>query len=129
VRLNQVTVSVHNTGEGVAFYRQLGLEQFVLSPHYARLVCPDDESTFSIHLGEPGGTTVVYFEDDQLEATVAQRVAGELKFGSLPADQAWLWREARLRDPSGNEICLYHAGENRLNPPWRLPETIAESTT
>ena len=32
----------------------------------------------------------------------------------------WLWREARLVDPSGNVICLYHAGENRLNPPWRV---------
>ena len=25
------------------------------------------------------------------------------------------------RDPSGNEVCLYHAGENRLSPPWRIP--------
>jgi catechol 2,3-dioxygenase-like lactoylglutathione lyase family enzyme len=129
MRLDQVTVSVRDIGVSVECYQRLGFELIVPGPHYARLVCPDDESTFSIHLGEPGGTTVVYFEDDQLEATVAQRVAGELKFGSLPADQAWLWREARLRDPSGNEICLYHAGENRLNPPWRLPETIAESTT
>ena len=35
-------------------------------------------------------------------------------------DQPWLWREARLQDPSGNVICRYHAGENRLNPPWRV---------
>ena len=25
-----------------------------------------------------------------------------------------------LQDPDGNPLCLYHAGENRLNPPWRL---------
>ena len=25
-----------------------------------------------------------------------------------------------LRDPAGNLIALYHAGENRLNPPWRV---------
>jgi len=23
-------------------------------------------------------------------------------------------------DPSGNVVCLYHAGDNRLNPPWRV---------
>jgi hypothetical protein len=36
------------------------------------------------------------------------------------ADRPYLWREAVLRDPSGNRIKLYHAGENRLNPPWRV---------
>jgi len=34
--------------------------------------------------------------------------------------EPYLWREAVLRDPSGNRIKLYHAGENRLNPPWRV---------
>ena len=40
----------------------------------------------------------------------------------LPTDQPWLWREAYLNDPDGNPLCLYHAGENRLNPPWRLTQ-------
>jgi hydroxymethylpyrimidine/phosphomethylpyrimidine kinase len=35
--------------------------------------------------------------------------------------QSWLWREAWLRDPAGNAVCLYHAGANRRFPPWRLP--------
>jgi hydroxymethylpyrimidine/phosphomethylpyrimidine kinase len=35
-------------------------------------------------------------------------------------DQRWLWREAWLKDPAGNEICIYHAGENRRLPPWRI---------
>ena len=39
-----------------------------------------------------------------------------------PVDQRWLWREAYLRDPAGNLLCLYCAGENRLFPPWRLTE-------
>ncbi|MEM7380928.1 MAG: VOC family protein, partial [Bacteroidota bacterium] len=38
----------------------------------------------------------------------------------LPRDQSWLWREARLKDPDGNTLILYHAGENRKNPPWRI---------
>jgi len=43
-----------------------------------------------------------------------------LQFESEPADQTWLWRESRLKDPSGNRICLFYAGENRQNPPWRV---------
>jgi hydroxymethylpyrimidine/phosphomethylpyrimidine kinase len=31
-----------------------------------------------------------------------------------------MWREARLRDPSGNTIFLYRAGEARRFPPWRM---------
>jgi hypothetical protein len=34
-----------------------------------------------------------------------------------------LWREAYLHDPDGNVVCLYHAGENRRNPPWRMPQS------
>jgi hypothetical protein len=30
-----------------------------------------------------------------------------------------------LRDPDGNILCLYHAGDNRRNPPWRLPQSSA----
>jgi hydroxymethylpyrimidine/phosphomethylpyrimidine kinase len=33
-----------------------------------------------------------------------------------------MWREARLRDPSGNTIFLYRAGESRRFPPWRMTE-------
>jgi hydroxymethylpyrimidine/phosphomethylpyrimidine kinase len=35
-------------------------------------------------------------------------------------DQRWLWREAYLRDPAGNVLCIYHAGTNRRFPPWRI---------
>ena len=47
--------------------------------------------------------------------------AGGIAFDSPPTDQPWLWREARLRDPDGNCLCLFAAGENRRHPPWRLP--------
>ena len=39
---------------------------------------------------------------------------------SLPTDRPWLWREARLRDPAGNALCLFFAGPNRRDPPWRV---------
>lgn len=41
-------------------------------------------------------------------------------FEHAPIDQPWLWREAHLVDPDGNRLCLFHAGKNRLSPPWRL---------
>ncbi|MGZ8311582.1 MAG: VOC family protein, partial [Allosphingosinicella sp.] len=62
-------------------------------------------------------TTIVYFEVDDVDAFVA---ALDLPLSQAPADRAGLWREARLRDPSGNEICIYHAGDNRRFPPWRI---------
>jgi hypothetical protein len=41
-------------------------------------------------------------------------------FELMPTDQPYLWREAVLLDPDRNPIFIYHAGENRLDPPWRL---------
>jgi hypothetical protein len=37
-----------------------------------------------------------------------------------PVDQPYLWREAILLDPDGHRVFIYRAGENRLDPPWRL---------
>lgn len=42
------------------------------------------------------------------------------RFDTPPTDQRWLWREAYLKDPAGNRICIFHAGENRRYPPWRI---------
>ena len=86
-------------------------------PRHARFETPGGE-TFSIHqVDEVASTTTIYFEVDDLDAVVA---ALDLPLTEQPVDQPWLWREARLRDPSGNEICLYHAGANRRFPPWRI---------
>ena len=56
-----------------------------------------------------------------VDAAVASIQEQGLEFESEPVDQPWLWREAHLRDPAGNRLCIYHAGENRRFPPWRLP--------
>ena len=124
MRLNQVTVPSTNVASSVEFYKKLGLIEIVESlPKYARFVCPDGDATFSIHQVEKiasGEKPVVYFECDTLDETVSKLAQGGVEFISLPVDQPWLWREAYLRDPDGNLICLYFAGENRLNPPWRL---------
>jgi catechol 2,3-dioxygenase-like lactoylglutathione lyase family enzyme len=113
-----------NVTASVEFYTKLGLVQIVASDHYARFVCPDGDSTLSIHVVDEvaeDAAPVVYFECDDLDLTVKKLESAGIVFDSQPTDQRWLWREARLRDPADNEVCLYHAGENRLNPPWRIP--------
>jgi len=41
-------------------------------------------------------------------------------FSELPNDKPWLWREAHLKDPDGNNLILFYAGTNRKAPPWRV---------
>ena len=129
MRLNQVTIPSIDVKRSVEFYKRLGLIQIIESlPTYSRFVCPDGDSTFSVHRVEKvatGEKPVVYFECDDLDQTVAELEREGVTLDSKPVDQSWLWREAYLRDPDGNLICLYFAGENRLNPPWRLPRKNA----
>jgi catechol 2,3-dioxygenase-like lactoylglutathione lyase family enzyme len=126
MKLNQVTVPSTDLTRSVEFYNRLGLIQIVEDlPNYARFVCPDGDATFSIHRVDEvvtGEKPVVYFECDNLDDTVAELKGKGIRFDSEPVDQSWLWREAHLRDPDGNAICLYFAGDNRLNPPWRLKQ-------
>ena len=121
MNLNQVTVEVADIARATAFYQRLGFEIIVSADHYARFLCPGG-ATFSVHVADdvrPGGT-LIYFECEDLDARVAALKAEGVVFDSGPADQRWLWREARLRDPDGNRLCLYFAGENRVDPPWRV---------
>jgi len=120
--LNQVTVPSCDISESIRFYTALGLRLIVESPHYARFECPAGNATFSVHLVDEFrlSNTVVYFEVSKLEQTVAALEAKGMQFSSGPTQESWLWHESRLKDPSGNEICLYTAGDNRKNPPWRI---------
>jgi len=126
MKLNQVTVPSLDIVKSINFYQKLGLELIVKSlPTYARFVCPDGEATFSIHLSEElpkGDGVVVYFECEDLDQTVKNLIREGIKFDQLPKDESWLWREAKLSDPDGNQIKLFYAGENRINPPWKLKE-------
>ena len=126
MQLNQVTVPAVDVKQSVEFYCGLGLRLIVNAlPRYARLECPDGGSTFSLHQvnKRPAPSdVVVYFECQDLNAKVIQLQSSGYTFQQEPIDKSWLWREARLFDPSGNVICLFKAGENRRNPPWRLPE-------
>jgi hydroxymethylpyrimidine/phosphomethylpyrimidine kinase len=119
--LNQVTLPCPDYAASVEFYRRLGLTQIVDSPpRYARFETPGG-ATLSIHAADATGPgTVIYFEVDDVDAAVAAMQGRGLEFDALPTDQDWLWREAYLSDPAGNRLCIYHAGENRRFPPWRV---------
>ena len=124
MNLNQVTIFSEKPVETVEFFEKLGLLRIVDSlPRYARLECPDGESTLSVNIAEniiPNESITLYFECDDLDAKVAELKHLCLEFEEDPADRPWLWRQAYLRDPNSNRICLSHAGENRKNPPWRV---------
>ena len=124
MNLNQVTIYSTKPVETVEFYRQLGLKLVVDSlPRYARLECPDGNSTLSVSAAEeisPKSNIVLYFECGDLDRRVSELKNLGLQFESNPTDQTWLWRESYLTDPDGNRICLFYAGENRQNPPWRV---------
>lgn len=123
MRLDQVTVGSTDLDRSEAFYRTLGLTLIVKDEHYLRFECPDGDSTFSVDLvgSVPEFEQVtVYFETDDLDGAWQHLRADGIEFEQAPADMPWLWRESRLRDPDGHRLCLFHAGENRRNPPWRL---------
>ena len=117
MNLNQVTLPATNLDQSVAFYRRMGFKQIVGSPHYARFECPAGEATFTLHLAPPASQpsgVVVYFETPELDAEVRRLQAAGFEFIQTPRDEPWLWREARLNDPSGNVLCLFWAGEARM---------------
>jgi len=124
MRMNQVTVSMPDLDAGWRFYRTLGLLPIVDSrPRYVRFLCPDGDSTFSIAQGQSAGNgTSIYFECDDVDATVARLRDAGIEIVGDPEDKRWLWREVEIHDPSGNGIVLFQAGANRINPPWRVPD-------
>ncbi len=117
-RLNQITLGLSDYAASCDFYRTLGLTQIVATDdaHYARFEAPGG-ATLSI---EQGAEPTVFFECADLDAEVARLQTAGVVFDQPPTEQPWGWREARLRDPAGNAVCLYQAGENRRYPPWRL---------
>ena len=124
MNLNQVTVPVLNVTKSIRFYETLGMTLIVRAlPDYARFVLPQGKATFSLHRVDelPKGEGVyVYFESDRLDAWVSDLQHAGMVFDLLPTDQPWLWREARLKDPEGNQLVLFHAEPNRKDPPWKV---------
>ena len=123
--LNQVTLDARDVAESVAFYRSIGLKLIVLSEgRYARFDLPSGSSTLSVHhaTNPLAGGTVLYFEVDDVDRRYAELTERGIAFDTLPTDEPWGWREARFMDPTGNRLCLMHAGLNRRFPAWRIED-------
>ncbi|WP_276133724.1 VOC family protein [Polluticoccus soli] len=129
MNLNQVTVPVLDVEASIRFYTLLGLHLIVHSQrHYARFECPDGDATFSVHRVDslpPAENGIwIYFETERLDALVAKLITNGIAIDEMPNDKPWLWREARLKDPNGNQLILYYAGDNRKDPPWRIKNSV-----
>ncbi len=126
MNLNQVTVPSTDVERAVQFYKKLGLKLIVMThPGYARFECPVGDATFSIHQVEAlpkGDGAYVYFEVKNVSEKVKELLEKGVHFEEMPSVKSWLWEEARLRDPDGNQIIIFHAGNNRKNPPWRIKD-------
>jgi catechol 2,3-dioxygenase-like lactoylglutathione lyase family enzyme len=124
VRLNHVTLAVGDVESSARFYARLGLTQIVADyPDYARFVAPQGDTTLSLHRSErplPEPTGSIHFEVDNVDRVVDELKRAGFRFACEPVDQPYLWREAILLDPDRHKVFIYHAGENRLDPPWRL---------
>ncbi len=124
MNLNQIAVPVKNVARSIIFYEKLGLKLIVKSlPDYARFVCPDGTSTFSLHLADQllsGSGIWVYFEVEKLDEYVQLLLDRGVVFEEMPNEKPWLWKESRLKDLDNNQLILYFSGVNRIDPPWKI---------
>jgi catechol 2,3-dioxygenase-like lactoylglutathione lyase family enzyme len=127
VHLNHVTLAARDVEHSARFYAKLGLTLIVADyPDYARLLAPQGDTTLSLHRVEhhsPESCASIHFEVEDVDGTVQALKQVGIEFVRDPVDQPYLWREAVLLDPDGHRVFIYHAGENRLDPPWRIGAT------
>jgi len=124
MRLNQITAACKDLAQSIAFYQLLGLRLIVRSETYARFELPAGEATFSLHVvdGEipRENAPQLYFECDNVDFAVQRLKVAGVAIEREPVMQSWEWYEAWLRDPDGNQLCLFKADEIRRYPPWRI---------
>lgn len=126
--LSHITLLVSDIPRSKAFYRALGLELIVDAAHYCRFRANLDgqgSQTLSIsHSPGPiGASCHVGFEfvsPEALDAYADLLQSRGFALAEHPQDRSWLWRDVILHDPDGHEILLLYAGDNKLNPPWRV---------
>lgn len=119
---NHVTIGCNDFAATSDFYRLIGLSQIVnnTANRYARFEAAN-AATLSIHGTDiTGGSSIIYLEHPAIDEYCSSLAAQGVIFDHMPRNEKWGWREARLRDPSGNIICIYWAGDFRRFPPWRI---------
>jgi len=100
----------------------MGFELIVDADHYLRFASKEGSATFSVIKVDEDfkNGSIIYFETPELDSLVLELKSKGFTFDQDPKDMDYLWREAILHDPAGNMIKLYWAGDNRVNPPWRV---------
>lgn len=112
----------------VLFYQCLGLTLIVDSaPRYVRFEFPAPKNggqpaTLSLHGVDDGWTAgadwpLIYFEVEDVARYLDDCAITPL---APPLLKSYGWVEADILDPSGNRIRIYHAGQNRRFPDWRI---------
>lgn len=124
MNLNQISIPVTDVERSILFYKNLGLTLIVKAlPDYARFVCDKGQTTFSLHRVDKPSTNEgvwIYFEVAGIDEHVNALISKGFSFEEMPNDKSWLWRESRLKDPDNNQLILYYAGKNRIDPPWKI---------
>jgi catechol 2,3-dioxygenase-like lactoylglutathione lyase family enzyme len=121
VQLNHVMIYTTDVPRAVRFYTRLGMAVVGTAPGYARLRCPQTDSTLALHEAEAGvpvGAEGIrlYFEVADLDGVCERLAADGIVFKQMPKDMPWGWRHAYIDDPDGHELSLYWAGDKRLRP-------------
>jgi catechol 2,3-dioxygenase-like lactoylglutathione lyase family enzyme len=131
MRLNQITAAATDLDASINFYQMLGLRLIVQTAEYARFELPRGEATFSLHVVDGPvpreNAPQLYFECLDVDFEVRRLKLVGVAIEHEPEAKRWLWYEAWLRDPAGNAICLFNAGENRRYPPWRIDAPGAQN--
>ena len=124
MRISHVMLHVSDIARARVFYEHLGFQLIVAADHYCRFIV-GGETTLSIegHSGSITPSAHVCIEFDTpaaLDAEIARLAGMGVAIAEQPNDKSWLWREARLIDPDGHILIYFFAGENKLDPPWRV---------
>lgn len=129
MRLSHVTLFVSDIARSRAFYLALGFELIVDESHYCRFLTRVNEGegdeTLSLEYRAGAFTPAAQLglelpSRDALDSYVAGLVERGVPVADGPTDRSWLWRDARVFDPDGHEWMVFFAGENKLDPPWRV---------
>jgi catechol 2,3-dioxygenase-like lactoylglutathione lyase family enzyme len=127
VRLNHITLTVSDVERSAAFYVRLGMCQIVADyPRYARLLSPEGDTTLSLEQGSSPSSASIHFEVSDVDEAVQRLRSAGFSFMGDPVEQPYLWREAITLDPDGHRVFVFHAGENRLDPPWSLQKPAGQ---
>jgi catechol 2,3-dioxygenase-like lactoylglutathione lyase family enzyme len=124
MRLSHVTLHVTDIPRSRGFYESLGFTLIVSADHYCRFLV-GGETTLSIEAHPapitPAAHVCIEFDTPAaLDAEIDRLAAAGVAIAEQPNDKRWLWREARLIDPDGHVLIYFFAGENKLDPPWRV---------